>query len=845
MEALRRDLLFSLRALAKSPGLASIAILTLALGIGANTALFSVINAILLRTLPVSDPQQLAVLSDPESAGMQVGVNDSGDRPLFSYHEFEGLRDQNTAFTGIFATDSRDERVSVALNEFDEGSPAQVLMVSGGYFPVLDIRPMAGRTFGPEMDQNGSADKLAVISYAFWRRRMQGDPAVIGRKLRLRQSVFEVIGVAPPDFTGVMVGAAPDMWVPLHTQTAILPGRDWLEWKPGSITKTMFLHVVGRLRPGVSLSQANASINVTFQQVLQAEVGTIANERDRKKLLDSKIVARDARHGLSVLRGEYARPLGVLMGMVGLLLLLACANVATLLLARAASRQRELAMRVALGAGRGRLVRQLLTESVLLSACGGVVGLLLAQWAVHLLLRMVSSDPTPIPLDVHLDVVVLSFTLGVTLLTGILFGLAPALRATRLDLNQILRGSSRSISGSERGSGRLPMGKVLVGLQVAISLLLLVTAGLFVRSLQKLASVPLGYEADHLLLFSMHPAASGYKGPAIAQLYRGISQRISAVPGVRGATFSENGLFTGRESGDQISIVGYTPKSGQQMHARFDQIGPGYFSTIGIPILMGRDVSENDSSGARRTWLNQTMARYYFGDSNPIGQHIRDEYPETRLEFEVAGVVADAKYNALRGDTPRRFYVPFLNGLGDPKDAVFEVRYAGDSAAVSAALRRIVREADATLDPLEVRTIPALIDRRLVRDRLTARLSSFFGAIALLVACIGLYGVLSYTVARRTSEIGVRMALGAQRRDVLRLVLGEAALVTAVGALVGLGAALAGTRVLASMLYGLTARDPSTLVGAAVVLVAVALVAAAFPAWRASRVDPMNALRNE
>lgn len=843
MGTLRQDLRFALRALAKNPGFSAIAILTLALGIGANTALFSVVNAVLLRSLPVRDPQQLVVVTDPESQGMWNGTS-SGERSMITYHEFEGMRDQNTVFSNVMTFASQIYATPVSFGQVDDGTPANISMVSGGYFSTLGVDAEIGRTFGTEVDQGRNAHPIAVISNAFWERRMQRDPNVIGRKIHIRQTVFDIIGVAPPDFAGVMVGDAPDVWIPLMMQDVIIPGTDLLVQKPGSITKNMFLHFVGRMNPGVKIAQANTAINVTFKQVLDAEAASIPDEKERKEVTDSFLVTHDARRGLSVVRGQYAQPLEVLMGLVGLLLLLACANVANLLLARAAGRQRELSVRVAMGAGRGRLVRQLLTESVLLAALGAAAGILLAQWGANLLLRMVSSGPTTIPLDVHLDVTVLAFTIGVTLLTGVLFGLAPALRATRVDLNNILRGSSRSIAGG-RGSSRLPLGKILVGVQVAISLLLLVSAGLFVRSLQNLTSVRLGVDAGHLLMFRMIPTANGYKGPATQPLFQQLLAKFSAIPGVTGATLSENGLFFGTDSGDQISIVGYTPKSGQVMDASWDEIGPYYFSTVGIPVLMGRDVQPQDTSGARVCWINQTMARYYFGADNPIGRHVVDEYPETHFEFEIVGVVADAKSNRLRGETDRRFYVPFFNPIELSTRAVFEIHYGGDSGAVAAALRKTVHDTDAALDPLAIQTIPERIDRGLVRDRLTARLSSFFGSLALLLACIGLYGVLSYTVSQRTRELGIRMALGAQRGNVVWMILREALTVTLLGAVAGLAISVAAARVLASLLFGLSARDPLTLAGAAVILLAVATLAASFPAWRASRTDPMTALRYE
>jgi predicted permease len=845
METFRQDVRFAIRALLKNPGFSAIAIQTLALGIGANTALFSVMNAVMLRPLPVRDSQQLVSLTDPESSGMSVGTDD-GERSLISYHEFEGLRDQNQVFSGLLAFQSNSSRTPVAIGNAEESSNAIVSMVSGGYFPLLGVEPRLGRTFGPEVEQGYLAHPVALVSYSFWQRRMQQDPGVVGQKIRIRKTVIDIIGVMPAGFSGLMVGESPDLWMPLTMQQAVEPGRDWLTQPAGSITKTMFLHVIGRLKPSLEISQANTSINVTFKQVLEADAASVASADDRKAITNSYLVARNARHGLSTLRGQYQRPLGILMGLVGLLLLLACANVANLLLARAAGRQRELAVRVALGAGRGRLVRQLLTETLLLAAVGGAAGLLLAQWGDRLLLRMVSSGPTPIPLDVHPDLVVLSFSIGVTLLTGVLFGLAPALRATRLDLNQVLRGAARNISGAARGSGRLPLGKLLVGVQVAISLLLLVTAGLFVRSLQKLDAVPLGYDPGDLLLFRMTPGLSGYRGAAADHLLEQMVARIAAIPGVRAATLSQNGLFSGSESGDQVSFPGFTVKAGLQMGARFDLLGPNYFSTIGIPVLMGRDILPQDSTGQKHCWINQTMARYYFGEENPIGHHLRDEYPENRVECEIAGVVADAKYNALREKTPRRFYFPYFNSMElSNKFAIFEVRFSGDGAAVSGAIRRAIHETDSAIDPPELFTIPEQIASRTLSDRLTARLSTFFGAVALLLACVGLYGILSYNVARRTSEIGVRMALGAQRGNILHLILREALIVTLLGAVVGLGAALAATRILASMLYGVTAHDPATLLGAAAVLLAVAALAAAIPAWRASRTDPITALRYE
>jgi predicted permease len=839
-----QDLRYAFRVLSKTPGFTAIAVLTLALGIGANTALFSVVNAVLLRPLPVRDPQQLVALSNPTASGQIAGLQ-TDERTFFTYHEFEGLRDNNQVLSGIFAFSSSQSLAPVSIAPSEPGSLTQVEMVSGGYFGVLGVSAELGHTFSTEVDQGRNGFPQVVLSHAFWQRRMQADPAVIGKKIRIRQTVFDVIGVMPPTFTGIVVGSAPEIWTPVTMRQAIFPGPDRLTQPPAQVRRYMFFHIVGRLKPGVSLAQANTSLNVTFHNLLELDGSTIADSQRRTQLMDAHINLRDARHGLSSVRGEYEKPLFILMGLVGLLLLLACANVANLFLARASGRERELAVRVALGSNRGRLVRQLLTESILLSAVGAAAGLLLAQWGDRLLLKLVSEGPTLIPLDTRLDATVLAFTLGMMLFTGILFGLIPALRATRLDLNLVLRGAARNISGADRGAGRLPMGKILVGTQVAISLLLLITAGLFVRSLQKLTQVPLGYEAEHLLLIGMNPLSDGYQQASIPPLFDQLLAKIKTIPGVRSASLSENGLFSGNDSGDDISIVGSIPKSGQDMNISLDEAGPGYFQTIGIPVLAGRDVESRDTAGTRHMWLNQSMSKYFFGAASPLGQHIAVHYSFGDIEYDVVGVVGDAKYNDLRGETDRRGYFSYFDPPIALTDATIEVRTAGDDAAVISAVRQVIHETNAGLATLQFQTIPALIDSYLVRDKLIARLSTFFGIVAMVLACIGLYGVLSYNVSRRIGEMGVRMALGAQRFGILQLVIRDALLVTVIGVAVGLGAALAATRVLGSMLFGLSPRDPVTMIVAAVVLIAVATLAAFVPAWRASRVDPMTALRYE
>ncbi|HUJ30053.1 MAG TPA: ABC transporter permease [Candidatus Acidoferrum sp.] len=849
MGTLLQDLRYGVRTFVKRPGFAAVAILTLALGIGANTAIFTVINSVLLSSLPVKAPEQLVFLSDPDSHGMSIGSND-GDRSLLTYAEFQDLSARNQVFSGLLAADSSVPRLPVSLegaSQNGEGSPAFVNLVSGSYFSVLGVDPVLGHAFGTEVDKTRDANPVAVISYSFWQGRFGGDSSVLGRKIRIRDTSYDIIGVMPQSFFGETVGFAPDVWVPLTMQAEVLPGRDFLSTEKNPIEKTMWLAVIGRLKPSVTVEQAKASANVTFQSYLQSQIGSQMSDKDRRDFLNQHLAVVEGSHGSSTLRGRFAQPLIILMAVVGLVLLIACANVANLLLARAASREKEIAVRISLGAGRARLFRQMVTESILLAAAGGVIGLLLAQWADAVLLGLVSQRGRTVPLDLHPDARILGFTLGVSLFTGVLFGFAPAFRASRVDINSIMKSNSRGVIGGA-GAGLFSMGKILVIAQVALSLLLLVIAGLFVRSFQKLSDVQLGYDRDHLLLFSVAPLENGYTlGAPITQLYKDLLERIAAVPGVRGVTFSQNGLFSHSESDDPISIEGFTPKSGQDMESRFDQVGPNYFSTIGIPILLGREIGLQDSGNGQRVGvINQTMAKYYFGDSNPIGRRIWDEFPTNRVNFVVVGVAADAKYNSIREKTPRRFYVPFFNSVEpDVSFARIEVRASGNPSTIAASLRDAVKQTAPNLPPIQIDTMNELVADSLTQDTMLTKLSGFFGVLAVLLACIGIYGIMAYAVANRTSEIGIRMALGAQRGNVLGLILRESMLLALIGVLIGLPAVFAVWKLIKSLLYGLTPADPLALAGATLLMFVVAAVAGYIPARRASKTDPIEALRYE
>jgi predicted permease len=852
MANLWQDLRFALRILAKNPGFTLIAVLTLALGIGANTAIFSVLDSVLLRSLPVPHPEELVTLSDPDEHGSSFG-SEGGDRSLLAYSEFEYFRDHNEVFSQIFAADSSLPHLEVSIPDSSSGAgpqkeSARVRLVSGDYFGTLGVTPAAGIFFTPEVDRARGGSPIAVLSYAFWKQRFGLDPLALGKTIQIHQTSFQIVGVTPPGFFGETVGDLPDLWIPMIMQDSIYPGRDLLTPSKELTNMHIWLQVMARLKPGVTPEQAKASINVVFKGLLESKVGASISTDQRGHDLDQRINLQQAARGSSVLREHFGEPLKILMAMVGFVLLIACANVANLLLASGAARQREFAMRIAIGAGRRRLIRQLLTEGLLLAVSGAGAGLLLAHWADALLLRMVSgtaSGPPSIHLDLQSDARVLCFTLGVTLVTTILFALIPSLYSTRLDLTPVLK-STQSATSSQSSHRRFPAGKILVVTQVAVSVILLVSAGLFVRSLSRLGEVELGYSRENLILFRVDAAPLCYQGAAIPRFQLDLLTRISPIPGLRGATVSKNGLFSGSESADPVAVEGYTPKAGEEIHSRMDHVGPGYFSMLGIPILLGREIETQDSGGSvRAAVINQTFANRFFPNTNPIGKHVRDTYPGNLAEMVVVGVAADAKYNNLREKALPRIYAPLANPMWENPAAFYEVRTYADPQAVAAALRQVVQQAAPTLPPIELRTMSGLVDDSLETDRFIKQLASAFSLLALLLAAIGLYGLMGYTVSRRTRDIGIRLALGAEQGNVLWQVLRETLTLVLMGIFVGVPFALGGTYLVRSMLFGLGFADPVAILVAATLLTIVAALAGFLPAWRASQVDPMVALRYE
>ncbi|HEX5474708.1 MAG TPA: ABC transporter permease [Vicinamibacterales bacterium] len=846
---LLRDSRYAIRQLVKAPAFTMVAVATLALGIGANTAIFSVIDAVLLSNLPVKDPQQLVFLTNPDEQGLEIGFGD-GDRDFVTYPEFRQLERNHEVLSGLLAASNFTARLPVQLRTGDaeaNGAPARISLISGSYFSVLGVTPILGRAFGPEVDTVRDANPVAVISDAFWRERFGGAGDVIGRSLRILKTSYEVVGVAPPQFHGETVGDNPDVWVPLTMQAEILPGQDYLAQETKPFRKTEWLQVIGRLKPGVTVAEARASVEVEFHQMMQAQAGGMS-AREQRQFLNQHLAVTPGSHGASTLRGDFGKPLEILMVVVGLILLIACANIANILLARSAARRKEMSIRVALGAGAPRLFRQVLTESLLLAAIGGAVGLLLAHWADAALLRMVSTTSNRVRLDVHADAGVLAFTCGVSLLTGVLFGLVPALQATRADLIGVLKGTSRGIAGTTVRSGGLPAGKVLVVAQVALSLVLLVVAALFVRSFRNVSSTQLGYDRDHLLEFYLNPVSYGYRPTELAALDQNVLLRIGAIRGVRGATLTDNPLMSGRDSNSPVTVEGEKPLAGDAADARWDLVGPDFFSTTGIPILQGREITGRDSGTRERVGvINETMARKFFPQGSPLGRHVFVHTASGDVPFVVVGVVRDSKQHSAKEKPSPRFYVPYFNPIGSDwtSGAAIVVRTTGDPASLSSVIRSVVKQAAPNLPPVTIETIDQRFADSVVIDRLIANLSGAFGLVAVILVCIGLYGVMAYATSRRTNEIGIRLALGADRGGVLWLILRESLLLVLIGAAIGVPLVFVAGTWISSLLFGLHPADPAALAFAIGLMFVVGVLASYIPARRAARVDPLAALRSE
>jgi predicted permease len=836
MGTLLQDLQYALRVLRKSPAFTTVAVVTLALGIGANTAIFSLVNAVMLKMLPVKDPGQLVVVGDPKDVHRRSMGDPRVD--LFSYPLYHELSVGNGVFSGMLASgEAHRLRITPADSAGEIAGGATGVLVSGNYFSVLGVNALYGRVLNPDDDTAPGAHPLAVVSYSFWKEHLGQTQDAIGRVVRINDSAFTIIGVTPPGFFGDTVGDQQDMWIPVTMQQQVIAGRKWLDNYEAS-----WLHCIARLKPGVSVEQARANLNVLLRQMIAGPLGAKLNKDDRENLQQAKIQVTAGGGGFSQLRGDFEQPLVLLMTIVGLVLVIACVNVANLLLARAAARQKEIAVRMAIGAAPGRVIRQLLTESVFLAFAGGAFGLLIAHWGTAALLRLSRTGE----LEASPDLRVFAFTAAVCFLTGILFGLIPALRSRKVSVALTLKSGAQSGSG---GRGGWNWGKSLVTGQVALSLLILFAAGLLVRSLQNIRNVDLGYNREHILLVSTDPLSAGYDKTRIIQFGNELSAQFANIPGVRAATYSKNGLFSGSESSNSVKVEGYTPKSGADTDAAYDEVGPNYFSAVGIPLLLGRDIGPQDTQTSRRVAVvNETMAKFYFGAGNPIGRKFSIDSPETKdQQVEIVAVARDARARdyELKGPVRPRFYVPAAQ-LPVPNPVFnFEIKTVGDPLAVVQSVRKQLKSFDARVPVYNVHTVNEATENQIRQEILIAKLSSFFAGLALLLAAIGLYGVLSYSVAGRTREIGVRMALGAQRGRVLQMVLREAGRLVLLGIAIGIPAAMLAGRLFSSMLFGLKATDPLSMVLVVAVLLAITLLASYIPARRATKVDPMIALRYE
>ena len=829
-----QDLRFAARMMRKSPAFTVIVVLTLALGIGANTAIFTLVDAVLLRSIPVKDPEQLVVLQWQAHAWPHnIGTTIYGDCGVLHQHDgsefsscsfpwqlYQEIESHAAAFSSVmaFAGPAKLDLSGNGAARIAEGE-----LVSGSYFHTLGVRAALGRTLQPRDDQPGAAP-VVVLNYGYWKSAFAGAPSAIGKTIRLNGVLCTIVGVADPSFTRLTPGKSVNLWVPLSA-----PLKAWFQYRTGPTQ--WWLAIVGRLAPSVSRRQAQSQLNALFLHSLPSGGKTMWSTSD-----DPHLLLLPAQQGLLGFRAKFQQPLLLLLAAVGLVLLIACANVAGLLLARSAAREKEMAVRLAMGAARRRLMRQLLTESLMLSFAGAVLGILVAWVAVKGLTAFFYANAySSMRLDLHPDLRMLAFTIGVALLTGIGFGLAPASRAARASVATELKGGSAAVT---RGARRFGLGNGLVVLQVALAMVVLTGAGLLIRTLNKLRSVDAGFDTHSLLLFSIDPTLAGYHGDRIRSLYDTLQQRLAALPGVEQASYSSFALLDSGWSSGGFRIEG--PDQKESVNLDMLLVGDGFFRTMKIPLLLGRVFRLGDERAANRVALvNQAFVRQYLHGRNPLGVHL-DDSGKGGPRYEIIGVVRDTKYVNLRDQDPPIAYFP-------QKDfgATFVLRTAAAPAALLPAVRKTVASIDNNLPLLRVETQSQTIDRLLFNERLVTRLFSLFGLLGLALAAIGLYGLLSYEVARRTREIGIRTALGAQRGDVLAMILRQGLALVAVGAALGSAAAAGAGRLLGGLLWGVRAADPPTLFGVAAILVFVGAFACLIPARRATQIDPMESLRQE
>lgn len=839
------DIRYAVRVLAKNPLFTAIAVLTLALGIGANTAIFTLLDQILLRLLPVKQPQQLVLLTE---RGRHYGSNWGGN--AISYPMYKDFAEHNEVFSGMFCRFG----TRASLTEGGHAERVEAELVSGTYFNVLGVGAAIGRTFTPDDDRVANGHPLVILSYPYWKQRFAANPGILGKTLTVNGHAMTVVGVSQAGFDGVELGYSPKMFIPMMMQQQIIVGQ------PEMLTdrRTRWVNAFGRLKPGVTLEKAKASLQPYMHSMLEMEVQQAAfahaSKYDRDEFVKCWIDVLPGSQGRSYVRRELSTPLWVLMATTGFVLLIACANIANLLLARATGRQKEIAVRLAVGATRSRIVCQLLIETLCLFVLGGLTGLALTFWADRALMAIyLPPDSGGLAISTVPDFRILLFTLGVTSLTGLLFGLVPALKATKPDIGKTLKDQA----GAVVGGGHRGLRKSLVVAQVALSLLLLIGAGLFLRSLNNLSGMGPGFPIERLVGFNIDPSLGGYNAERSKIFYQQLTDNLSAIPGVQSVGLAGVRILEGDEWDSSMTVEGYNPaKPDDAAEPYMNQIGPNYFATLGVPIVAGRDFNINDNKEVKNgpkpddltpttVMINEEFARRYFKGKNPVGHHLGfGSDPGTHTDMEIIGVVKDIKYTSLRDDIPPQAFIPYLGSHNLGGMTVY-VRTAVDPSQLMPIVRAKVRDLDPNLPIYGMRTTDEQISNSLTTERMIASLSTVFGFLATLLATIGLYGVMTYTVAQRRREIGIRMALGAERKSVIWLVMRDVLWLVAIGVSVGVPAALGLTRMVQSQLYGLTAHDPFTLISATIGLVMVACAAGYLPALRASRLDPMVALRYE
>ena len=839
LDNLFADLRLGIRSLVKSPGFTLVALLSLALGIGANTSIFTLLNAILLRPLPVQNPQELVLFGNGRAAGSTASLPNESWR-LFSYPFYREFGQRQQSFSSVAAVNSTQfsQHASIAGSAYER---THVNLVSGNYFSTLGIPPFLGRTISEEDNKAAGAGPVAVASYGWFQRHFNGDPAALGKVIRIQSHDYTLVGVARPGFTGITVGESADLWIPLSMEKEISPGWNGLD-------KKLFqsLYLFGRLKPGVTAQQATDASTLLFKQILRSDyVGATPSQKELDSIQHARIDMTSAANGVSQLRFQFSLPLKILMGIVALVLLIACANIANMLLARGVSRAREIAVRMAIGATRGRIVAQLLTESAVLAFTGAALGVALAWKASAALLSMALPSPDPIPINLTPGLPVLGFTLAVTVFTALLFGMVPAFKATRLELTPALKEGR----GGGSASAHSRLGNLLIAGQIALSVLLLVAATLFLRSLINLTSVDAGFDKHNVLVFSMDSSTANLRDGdpqeiKSVQLQEQIESRVQTIPGVKADAFSfftfDQGSWT-----DLVLFQGLSKTEANTHEASFNNIDNGFFATMGIPLRAGRIFNEHDThSSPKVAVINETMARRFFPAGSPIGHHfgIGDD-PAHANDIEVVGVVKDAKYNSLGEEAQMAAYLPCTQNTGFYGN--FSVRYepGTDTRSLVAQVRSVVAQINPNILINNVESLEVQVDRSIATQSLIARLSTFFGILAVFLASIGIYGLMSYSVARRTNEIGIRLALGAQTGTLLWMVLRETLTLLAIGLAVGVPITLASTRILKSQLYQLSPLDPIAIGSAVAIIAAMTLLAAWLPARRAAKVDPMVALR--